>query len=112
MFSNIDSFDYSKLNQLDAVIPSYRISTEAMSHHKLLNSAATASDREGIAFLILTGKFVGFLPDHYAHFWVEKNLMKALAPEQIYYDSKISIVTRKGKRNNAILGLFLNELKN
>ncbi|WP_340608456.1 LysR family transcriptional regulator [Xenorhabdus bharatensis] len=109
-FRLADNFDTEQLNQLDAVIPSYRISTEAMNHHKLLNSAATASDREGIAFLILTGKFVGFLPDHYARIWVEKGLMKALLPEQIYYDSEISIVTRKGKRTNAILGLFLEEL--
>ncbi|PHM67323.1 transcriptional regulator [Xenorhabdus stockiae] len=105
-----DNFDTEQLNQLDAVIPGYRISTEAMNHYKLLNNAATASDREGIAFLILTGKFVGFLPDHYARIWVEKGFMKALLPEQIYYDSKISIVTRKGKRTNAILGLFLEEL--
>ncbi|OTA20132.1 transcriptional regulator [Xenorhabdus beddingii] len=111
LFSAADNFDYRRLNQLDAVIPSYRISTEAMNHHAMLNSAATASDREGIAFLILTGQFVGFLPDHYAYFWVEKGLMKALAPEQIYYDSKISIVTRKGKRNNSILELFLDELE-
>lgn len=98
-----------QLSQTDAVIPSYRMTAEAIGLHQRLSGAATATDREGIAFLILTGTYIGFLPDHYAATWVEKGLMIALDPDRLYFDSKIAIATRKGRRQNLILERFLRE---
>ncbi|MFT4020022.1 MAG: LysR family transcriptional regulator [Acinetobacter sp.] len=99
-----------QLNQWDGVIPSDRMSAEAMQLHQLLIPKASASDREGIAFLILTGQFLGFLPDHYARHWVAQGEMRAILPQQVYFQSDISIVTRKGRHPNLILELFLEKL--
>jgi DNA-binding transcriptional LysR family regulator len=99
-----------ELKHIDAVAPSYRMTAEAIGLHQLLNCAATASDREGIAFLILTGSYVGFLPDHYASVWVERGQMKPISPDRLFFDAPLAIVTRKGRRPNLILEHFLDAL--
>jgi len=75
-----------------------------------LHCTASASDREGMAFLILTGRFIGYLPDHYASFWVQQGRLRALKPSQRHYELSLSWVTRKGRRPNLVLESFLESL--
>jgi DNA-binding transcriptional LysR family regulator len=82
-----------------------------MKLHQLLNCSATASDREGIAFLILTGKFIGFLPDHYARKWVIDGFMKPIMQNVMHYSTPICLITHKGKNVNIILKTFMDILK-
>ncbi len=51
--------------------------------HLILDFKATASDRECIAFLILTGKFLGFLPEHYQKKRVEDGLMNTVLKDKM-----------------------------
>ncbi|MFF7063750.1 LysR substrate-binding domain-containing protein [Pseudomonas sp. NPDC008258] len=111
LFAHAASVTDEQLAQADAVVPTYRMTAEAIGLHQLLNFAASATDREGIAFLILTGSYIGFLPDHYAATWVEKGIMAALDPNRLHFDAKLAIATRKGRRPNMILERFLNELQ-
>lgn len=111
LFTHAASVTDEQLAQADAVVPTYRMTAEAIGLHQLLNFGASATDREGIAFLILTGSYIGFLPDHYAATWVEKGIMAALDPNRLYFDAKLAIATRKGRRPNMILERFLNELQ-
>ncbi|MNE81697.1 LysR substrate binding domain protein [compost metagenome] len=94
----------------DAVAPSYRLPAEAQDRHQELNSTAGTSDREGLAFLILTGSFIGYLPDHYAADWVGQGRMRALQPERFHYDIPLTVATRKGRRPNLVLERFLEAL--
>lgn len=110
LFDRAQDLGIKDLQGLPAVIPGYRLSPEAIALHQPLADAARASDREGIAFLVLTGQYVGFLPDHYAKTWVEKNMMTAFAPEQIHYSVSIAAVTRKNRRQNLIIDRVLDEL--
>lgn len=110
LFDRAGSVTDEQLQCADAVVPSYRMTAEAVALHQLLNSAATATDREGSAFLILTGSFIGFLPDHYAAKWVSKGLMAPLNPERFWFETTIASVTRKGRRPHLILQRFLDSL--
>ncbi|GGO76631.1 HTH-type transcriptional activator BauR [Marinobacterium nitratireducens] len=110
-FQDPEEPDHRKLSTADAVVPSYRMTAEAIELHQQLNCTATASDREGIAFLILTGGYIGYLPDHYAANWVGKGQMKPLCRERLHFDTGLSIVTRKGRRSNLILETFLESLQ-
>ncbi len=74
--------DLDELKKWKAALPNYAITPEAAKLHQLLDCKATASDREGIAFLILTGKFLGFLPDYYTKKWVEDGFMQAISKEK------------------------------
>lgn len=107
LFACADTVSTDDLRHVDAVVPSFRMTAEAIGLHHLLDCAATATDREGIAFLILTGSYIGFLPDHYAAAWVEKGMMKAIAPQRFHFDAPLAIVTAKSRRQSLILDHFL-----
>jgi DNA-binding transcriptional LysR family regulator len=111
LFARAAALDETALGQADAVVPSYRLPAEAIELHKRLNCAASATDREGIAFLILTGSYIGFLPDHYAARWVEKGQMAALLPQRMFFDSRLALAVRKGRRQHLILERFLDALQ-
>ncbi|BFM49595.1 LysR family transcriptional regulator [Marinomonas sp. THO17] len=100
----------AKLKQYDAVLPAYAQTPEVKAQHQPLHTSATATDREGIAFLILTGRYIGFLPDHVADHWVRDGRMRAILPAECRYITQFSAITRKGARNNLVLETFLEEL--
>ncbi|MCU4319735.1 LysR family transcriptional regulator [Acinetobacter bereziniae] len=111
LFNHTAKINPKDLKQWNTVLPNYAISPEAMKLHQLLNCSATASDREGIAFLILTGKFIGFLPDHYARKWVVDGFMKPIMQNVMHYSTPICLITHKGKNVNIILKTFMDILK-
>jgi DNA-binding transcriptional LysR family regulator len=84
---------------------------EAIQLHQPLQRTATASDREAIAFLILTGEYIGFLPDHLAANWVNQGLMTALRPDLMHFSITLAAATRKGRRQNLIVDKFLDALQ-
>ncbi|MEO9273757.1 LysR family transcriptional regulator [Marinomonas sp. 5E14-1] len=102
----------AKLKGFDAVLPAYAQTPEIKTQHQPLTASATATatDREGIAFLILTGRYIGFLPDHVAERWIRDGRMRAILPTQCHYVTQFSSITRKGARSNLVLETFLEEL--
>ena len=65
-----DTLSVADIAQHAAISPRYPLPVEARQAHDALTLRASASDREGAAFLILTGRFIGFLPEHVAEQWV------------------------------------------
>ncbi|MCM2293176.1 LysR family transcriptional regulator [Allorhizobium sp. BGMRC 0089] len=45
--------------------------------------AATVNSMESMAHLVLSGRYLGFLPVHYAKAWVDKGEMRAVRPDLI-----------------------------
>lgn len=102
--------DDERLNEQDAIAPTFRLPAEARAHYHALRCTASASDREGMAFLILTGRYIGYLPDHYARQWVQEGRLRALKPASRCYDISLACVTRKGRRPHLVLESFLEAL--
>jgi DNA-binding transcriptional LysR family regulator len=50
-----------------------------------LSRQATGYDQESIATLILSGRYLGFLPDHYAESFVREGRLRALQPQVFNY---------------------------
>ncbi|WP_413793913.1 MULTISPECIES: LysR family transcriptional regulator [unclassified Pseudomonas] len=100
----------ARLNSQDAIAPTFRLPAEIQAHYQALNCTASASDREGMAFLILTGRYIGYLPDHYANLWVQQGRLRALKPAARFYDLSLASVTRKGRRPHLVLESFLESL--
>ncbi|GAA0827874.1 MAG: LysR family transcriptional regulator [Marinomonas sp.] len=98
------------LKDFDAVLPAYAQTPDTKAQHQPLTSSATATDREGISFLILTGRYIGFLPDHVADLWVRDGRMRAILPDECHYITQFSAITRKGARANLVLETFLEQL--
>jgi DNA-binding transcriptional LysR family regulator len=105
-----DDLDRDNISEFEAVAPSYAQTAQTRSHYQNLKTTATATDREGVAFLILTGCFVGYLPTHYAKRWVLSGQMRALCPHKFSFTTEYQIVLRKGTRPNLVLETFLKEI--
>ena len=61
-----------------------------------LRSTAAASQMEGVAFLILSGWHIGYLPVSYAERWVATGRMHSVLPATYRLSTKIEMVTRRG----------------
>lgn len=108
---DLNTISDSSLSQYDAVLPNYPQSVEIKRQQKVLKATATSTDREGIAFLILTGRFLGFLPVHFAERWVAQDKMRSIESHHRNFDTHFSAITRKGARENLILEAYLVELE-
>lgn len=107
---NDEDISPEQIAKLDAVVPAYAQTPEIKAKLQQLNATATATDREGIAFLILTGSYIGYLPDHVAEVWVKEGKMRSLLNSQFNFDTGFSAITRKGASSNLVLETYLAEL--
>ncbi|WP_423822128.1 LysR family transcriptional regulator [Salinisphaera sp. SPP-AMP-43] len=71
---------------------------------------AEVSNMEAQAMLILSGRFIGYLPDHYARRWCEQNSLCPILPASTGMVSSFYIVTRAGKRASLVVRSFIQEL--
>lgn len=101
------ALDDACLNAQEAIAPTFRLPPESQACYRALNCTASASDREGIVFLILTGRYIGYLPDHYARLWVQEGQLRALKPATRFHELTLACVTRKGRRPHRVLESFL-----
>jgi DNA-binding transcriptional LysR family regulator len=63
----------------------YHSPNMALAQQAQLERAATGYDQESIATLILSGRYLGFLPDHYAEGFVRQGRMRAVNPAVFSY---------------------------
>ncbi len=66
-----------------------------ISQQVRLARKATGFDQEAIATLILSGQFLGFLPDHYAQSFVRAGQMRAIQPALFRYACQFFAITRR-----------------
>ena len=66
-----------------------------ISQQVRLTRKATGFDQEAIATLILSGKFLGFLPDHYADSFVRNGQMRAIYPAVFRYNCQFFAITQR-----------------
>lgn len=62
---------------------------------------AWTNDMEGIATLILTGRYIGYLPAPYVRVWVKEGKMRPLLAEKLSYDAQLFLITRVSDITNA-----------
>lgn len=67
-----------------------------LAHARQLERHASASDQEGVATLVLSGCFVGFLPDHYAESFVRAGRMRPVTQEILNYECRFACVHLRG----------------
>ncbi|BBD41499.1 LysR family transcriptional regulator (plasmid) [Aminobacter sp. Y103A] len=57
--------------------------------------SARAQNIEGLAHLILSGRYLAFLPEHHANIWVSTGRMRPLMAQEYAYCSYYEIIRRK-----------------
>jgi DNA-binding transcriptional LysR family regulator len=67
---------------------------------------ATGYDQESIATLILSGKYLGFLPDHYAQAFVRNAQMRAVKAALFRYDCSFLGIVRRSPQPSRVTRAF------
>lgn len=73
-------------------------------------SGIQAVQVESVAILILTGCFIGYLPDHYAAPYVERGQLCELGDESFHTEDIFYLIIKKGRQINPIIRLFMTAL--
>jgi DNA-binding transcriptional LysR family regulator len=112
LFGEPDSeMKMSELSRWDMVRPKFR-QAEVMPKRfrKLPSMTATGFNIEGIAMLVLSGRFIGFLPVNYAEQWVRKGEMRALWADEIEATVEIALVCKKQRSYKPQVEAFIRDV--
>jgi DNA-binding transcriptional LysR family regulator len=77
-----------------------------VSHRERLQRSATAYDQESVATFVLSGDFLGFLPDHYARGFVDSGQMQTVAPAEFAYQCHFSAIVRRSPEPSRATRIF------
>ncbi|NVO08160.1 MAG: LysR family transcriptional regulator [Rhodoferax sp.] len=83
--SDAPDLDWDSLRKHAFAGLGYHSPNMEISQAQRMARSATGFDQESIATLILSGKFLGFLPIHYAQSFVAASQMRAVRPELFHY---------------------------
>jgi LysR family transcriptional regulator, transcriptional activator for bauABCD operon len=72
---------------------------------------AVADNMEAAAILILSGRHLGYLPEHVAASYVKAGLLVALDPKQFYYDVKHQMASKKRAYLDEISKAFIEDMR-
>jgi len=91
--------DASKISELlpqaEVITSNYLRDKDSRNDGLNYQNSASAYHDEGIAHLILSGQFIGYLPEHYASYWVDKGLFQAILPAKYRYQIPVMLITSK-----------------
>ncbi|MEH6549620.1 MAG: LysR family transcriptional regulator [Pseudomonadales bacterium] len=73
--------------------------------------SATAYDQEAIVLLIMSGCYLGYLPEHYARHFVDDGLIRTVSSRTFHYLCQFSAITRRSPKPTRILQTFIDCLQ-
>ncbi|MEX0694177.1 MAG: LysR family transcriptional regulator [Rhodospirillales bacterium] len=105
-----ESLQGDTLSDMRHVLHGYKHTPLEKASNFGLTRDATSFSVEGTAMLILTGQFLGFLPEHYARRWVEYGEMKPVNTDRYYFDADIVAAYQRGGDSNPVVKGLLDEI--
>ena len=98
------ALDWDALRRHPVAGLGYHSPNMELSHQARLTRAATGLDQESIATLVLSGRFLGFLPDHYAEAFERQGRLQAVRPDLFHYHCQfVSLLRRSPAPSRAAL---------
>jgi DNA-binding transcriptional LysR family regulator len=76
-----------------------------------LHAAAESPNMEGALLLLLSGRFIGYLPNHYAKNWEDRGELRSLMPARTSQSGQFHLIPRKGVPMPKIAKAFIGELQ-
>ncbi len=77
------------------------------SHAMRLRRHATAYDQEAVAILVRSGRYLGYLPDHYARAFVARGQMRRVDNPRFGYDVEFAAIVRHAPKPSRMVRTFL-----
>ncbi len=82
-----------------------------LARHGFKHSAATVESMEAQLILVLSGAYIGYLPEHYAQPWADKGDLRVLLPATFGYQAPFSMILRRGRSREPLIQTFRDLLK-
>jgi DNA-binding transcriptional LysR family regulator len=101
----------TRLAHAEVVTSNYLRDKDSRNDGLNYQNSASAYHDEGIAHLILSGHFIGYLPEHFASSWVDKGLFKAILPERYHYQIPVELISSKANNNSPLAQASIELLK-
>jgi len=99
------------LAQAEVITSNYLRDKDSRNDGLNYQNSASAYHDEGIAHLILSGHFIGYLPEHFASSWVDKGLFKAILPERYHYQIPVELISSKANNSSPLAQASIEVLK-
>ena len=104
------TLDIDSLRQHQVINHRYAIHRDKASFVNYDSQSASASQVEAVAILILTGRFIGFLPEHYARNLVRDGQLRALRPDLIHLRTPFNLILRHNAPRSPLVKAFAQAL--
>jgi DNA-binding transcriptional LysR family regulator len=104
--ANNEALSWAKIRKLPFAGLGYHSPNMVLSHRARLERSATGFDQEAIATLVLSGAYLGFLPDHYADTFVKAGQLRAVHPQRFRYSCRFASVTRRSPAPSRVVRAF------
>jgi DNA-binding transcriptional LysR family regulator len=101
----------SDLEGMDYIVRGYMAKMEKKKLPQC-QQAAISYSVEGVAILILSGDFIGYLPTHVAKKWVDRNQMRPLLHDTHSYTSQFSLISPVRQHDRPLVQEFKRLLTN
>ena len=101
-----DGMDWDDLRAHRFAGLAYHSPNMEISQRMRLPRKATGSDQESIATLILSGRYLGFLPNHYAQGFVDAGQMQAVNPALFRYECRFFGIVRRSPQPSRVTRAF------
>ena len=75
------------------------------------SSHATTDFIEQATLLILSGNYIGFLPTHYANYWLQKQQLRSLLPRHYKTQNEFSLIYRKKSKHSKLTRELIDHIK-
>jgi LysR family transcriptional regulator, transcriptional activator for bauABCD operon len=104
------TLDVDSLRHHQVINHRYAIHRDKASFVNYDSQSASASQVEAVAILILTGRFIGFLPEHYARNLVRDGQLRALRPDLIHLRTPFNLILRHNAPRSPLVKAFAQAL--
>lgn len=110
LFAHAESVTHEEITKARYAGLSFHSPNMERSRQLELQRSAVASDQEGIATLIRSGAYIGFLPDHYANEFVRKGQMRRITHPDFHYRCEFAALYRRSPKPTRLVQSFLDAL--
>lgn len=104
------ALDWQELQDYDYAGLAFHSPNMDATHRFQLRRRAVASDQEGIATLILSGCYLGFLPDHYAAPFEQHGLVQRIDHPECRYEVRFVAIQRRAAHPSRVTEAFMTAL--
>lgn len=89
----------------------YAVNSDLQQANTAMGKRVVGFHVEAFALLILSGRYIGFLPEHYAAIWEEKREIRRLHPKRYEAVVNFSVMTAQGRPHTVAQSAFLSILR-